>query len=348
MSIRVVVADDSAGVRLAISSAFKKIPGVEVVGTAVDGIDVVGKVLQHRPDLVTIDYVMPNRDGVTAASIIHRHFPDMVLALVSGSDAPQAEAALVAAKNLPIEFIPKPSATTPMGVWAEMYLHPLVSRIEERGTLNREPVRLVAKRGDQAIEAVLIGASTGGPNAVTTVLAALDPSIGVPVFIVQHMPVAFTEVFARSLDDATPWKVAEAFDGALPKPGEAWVAQGDKHMRIVRDVANRLKIQFDEGPREHGCRPAVDVMFRSAAESLGSRCVAAVLTGMGRDGTPGGLELHASGGTLVVQDQATSVVWGMPGSLAQTGVATAVLPLSDVGPWLTERVNAANRRKARV
>ncbi len=343
MSVRVLIADDSAGVRLALAAALRRIPGVEVVGTANDGVEVVGKAIQLKPDLITLDLEMPNRDGVSAAAAIHRHCPHAVLALVSGAEASTAQAALAFAPHLPIEYIPKPGAGSAFESWVATRLGPLIERLEERGpAYTRAAQSARAQSGPlQSVEAVLVGSSTGGPSAVTQFLQGLDPEIGVPVIVVQHMPPVFTEVFARSLDNATKWRVREAYERAVVRPGEVWVAQGDKHLKLEK-IGSMIVLRLDEGPREHGCRPAVDVMFRSAVRSIGGRCVCVVLTGMGRDGTPAAHELHAEGAAFVAQDEATSVVWGMPGALAQAGLAEAVLPLSEIAGWVNRRVRTAN------
>jgi two-component system chemotaxis response regulator CheB len=319
------------------------------VATANDGVEVVGKVLALRPDLVTLDLHMPNRDGVSAAAAIHRHCPETVMALVSGADAATAQAALAFAPHLPLEYIPKPAAGNAFDRWVSEHIAPLVERLVERQAQPR-PATIAPRRPtlpSNAIEAVLIGASTGGPSAVTQVLQDLDPDVGVPVLVVQHMPPVFTEVFAKSLDKATRWTVREAYDRAIVRAGEAWVAQGDKHLKLER-VGSMLQLRMDDGPREHGCRPAVDVMFRSAARVLGPRCLGVMLTGMGRDGTPGAMELHAEGATFVAQDEATSVVWGMPGALTQAGIPEVVLPLGEIGRWVGTRVRMANLAAARA
>jgi two-component system chemotaxis response regulator CheB len=343
--IRVVIADDSAGARLALAAGLRRIPGVEVVGTANDGVEVVGKVLQLRPDLVTLDLDMPNRDGVSAAAAIHRHCPDTVLALVSGAEGATAQSALAFAPNLPIEYIPKPAAGKGFDDWVAASLVPLLERLRERPLAGERarPWRRAEERPQEAVEAVLVGASTGGPAAVTTFLQGLDPDIGVPVLIVQHMPPTFTDVFARNLSVNTRWRVREAYDRAVVRAGDAWVAQGDRHMRIER-IGDMLTLRLDDGPREHGCRPAVDVLFRSAARVLRGRCIGVMLTGMGRDGTPGATELHAEGASFVAQDEATSVVWGMPGALAQAGLAEAVLPLPEIAPWVASRIRVIRSR----
>lgn len=343
--IRVVIADDSAGARLALAAGLRRIPGVEVVGTAADGVEVVGKVLALRPDLVTLDLEMPNRNGVSAAAAIHRHCPDTVLALVSGAEGQTAQNALSFAPHLPIEYIPKPAAGAAFDIWVNNNLVPLVERLRERPAPGaRVPGwRRAEEQRQDDIEAILVGASTGGPAAVTTFLQGLDTDIGVPVIIVQHMPASFTDAFARNLSNNTKWRVREAYDRAVARAGDAWVAQGDKHLVLER-TGDMLVMRLDDGPRQHGCRPAVDVMFRSAASVLRGRCLGVMLTGMGRDGTPGAIELHAEGAVFVAQDEATSVVWGMPGALAQAGLAEAVLPLPEIAPWVNGRVRAMRAR----
>jgi len=341
--VRVVIADDSASIRLALAAGFRQIPGVEVVGTAADGVEVVGKVLSLRPDLVTLDLDMPNRDGVSAAVAIHRHSPDTLMVLVTGANSETVKNALSYAPHLPIEYLSKPGAGESFEAWIANSLAPLIERLSDRQAQKKAislpsttPPSLTRK-----VEAILVGASTGGPPAVTTLLAHLDPSLGVPVLIVQHMPPKFTEVFARSLDTATPWTVREAYDRAMVRPGEAWVAQGDWHMKVER-ANGGLQLRLDDSPREHGCRPAVDVLFRSAALSLKGQCIAVMLTGMGRDGTPGAYDLHAQGACFVAQDQATSVVWGMPGALAQSGIPEAVLPLAEIAGWVNMKIRKIN------
>lgn len=345
MAIRVVIADDSAAVRLAFAAAFRRMPGVEVVATASDGVDVVGKVLTHRPDMVTLDYEMPNRSGLDAAIAIHRHLPNTLMVMISSVRPEVVRSALAVAPDVPIEFLPKPSASDNFENWLSQMLGPLLERIRDNQTL--VPGEIEKTTGACAgVEVVLVGASTGGPAAVTTFLSQLSPGIGVPVVIVQHMPPNFTETFAASLDGATAWKVREAFDGAVLRPGEAWVARGGMHLQFER-TGRSCVLKLDEGPREHGCRPAVDVMFRSAAQVFGRRCVAVVLTGMGRDGTPGAKELSAAGACFAAQDQATSVVWGMPGALASAGLAEAVLPLNQLAGWVEQKVKNSRKLGAR-
>ncbi len=343
-----LIADDSAGVRLAIAAGLRRLPNVEVVGTAVDGVDVVGKALQLRPDLVTLDIEMPHRDGVSAAAAIHRHSPNTILAIVSGMGPRAVETALAVAPGLPVEYIPKPGGGQEFEEWVASRLTPLIDRLAARFTTRSTPApaaRAEVPAGN-GIHAVLVGASTGGPAAVTAFLSSLDPNIGVPVIIVQHMPAMFTDVFARNLDHNTPWRTREAYDGAPVRRGEAWVAQVDRHF-CLEWTGQLLTLRLNDGPREHGCRPSVDVLFRSAAETLGSRCVAVMLTGMGRDGTPAASVLHAKGVRLVAQDEATSVVWGMPGALVQAGLADAVLPLPEIAAWVTTEVrNAQVKRRS--
>lgn len=343
--IRVLVADDSSTVRLALSGALRRIPSVEVVGTATDGNEAISKAIALRPDLVTLDLEMPNRDGVSAAVDIHRHCPQAVLALVSGTAPSSVQAALSVAPHLPIEYMAKPSSGVSFDEWVAAHLAPLIERLLDRKAEAPAPARPAPVRPPRPmgrrIEAVLVGASTGGPAAVTTFLQGLDPAIGVPVLIVQHMPAGFTDTFARNLGTRTAWQAQEATDGAVPRRGEAWVARGDAHLRIERRQGE-LVLRLGDGPREHGCRPAVDVTWRTAATALGGACVGVMLTGMGRDGTLGAALLQAEGASFVAQDEATSVVWGMPGSLVRAGLAQAVLPLPEIADWVAKHVRAAN------
>lgn len=347
--MRVVIADDSAGIRLAISAAFRRL-GAEVVGTATDGVDAVRKVLALKPDLVTLDLDMPGRDGVAAAAAIHRQCPETVMVLISGSSPDAVRKALAYAPQIPLELIPKPTSQEGFDRWADDSVAPLITRVNElraKPVPKAIPVPAATPRLSPArFEAILVSASTGGPSAVTTFLSQLDVSIGIPVVIVQHMPAKFTEIFAKGLDAATAWQVREAYEGAVPRPGEAWVAQGDRHLKVERN-GESLVLRMDDGEREHGCRPAVDVLYRSAATSLRGNCLCVMLTGMGRDGTPGAGPLHAAGATFVAQDQATSVVWGMPGALTQAGYPEAVLPLGEIAGWVNQRVWAINARAMR-
>lgn len=187
------------------------------------------------------------------------------------------------------------------------------------------------------IELLAVGASTGGPAALATLLKGLPASLPVPVLLTQHMPANFTKVLASRLDAATGLRVREAQGGERLEPGDVWIAPGDRHLVIARD-GDRLVTRLNSDPPECFCRPSVDVMFRSIAEVLGGACLAVVLTGMGQDGLRGATALNAAGATVFTQDEATSVVWGMPGYVTRAGLATRVLPIDQIATEILGRV----------
>jgi two-component system, chemotaxis family, protein-glutamate methylesterase/glutaminase len=184
---------------------------------------------------------------------------------------------------------------------------------------------------------IAIGVSTGGPNALATLVGALPGDLPVPVVIVQHMPPMFTRLLAERLDAISPLRAAEAVPGGQLQPGMIWVAPGDRHM-VVRGARGAAHIELNDGPPENSCRPAVDVLFRSVAEVYGSSAVGVVLTGMGHDGLRGCEHLAAAGAGILAQDQASSVVWGMPGAVVNAGLADRVLPLNDIPTALCARL----------
>jgi two-component system chemotaxis response regulator CheB len=192
------------------------------------------------------------------------------------------------------------------------------------------------------IDILAVGASTGGPNALAEVFGALPADFPVPIVIVQHMPPVFTKLFADRLSASCRLPFREVHDGDLLLPGHAYVAPGDYHMRVVSD--GRVKrLALDHGAQENSCRPAVDVLFRSVAEHFGSKSLAVVMTGMGQDGLRGCERIHERGGQVIVQNEATSVVWGMPGFVARAGIADAVLPLVELAPEVLRRVRRGPR-----
>jgi two-component system, chemotaxis family, protein-glutamate methylesterase/glutaminase len=190
-----------------------------------------------------------------------------------------------------------------------------------------------------AHDAIVVGVSTGGPEALMEFLSMVDGSLPVPIIIVLHMPKEFTGAMATSLDRNCKIRVVEVQDGAVPVAGTAYLAQGGRHCRLERSAEGALRIRLDDGPAENGCRPAVDVLFRSAAQVLGKRALAVVLTGMGSDGTIGAQEMKRLGSMVLVQDEASSVVWGMPGSVVRAGIADEILPLSRIASRLREIVS---------
>jgi two-component system chemotaxis response regulator CheB len=199
----------------------------------------------------------------------------------------------------------------------------------------------------QPVDVIAIGCSTGGPNALSDIFSGLPGNLPVPMVITQHMPRVFTKLLAERLTAGSKVPVHEARDGDVLVPGEAWLAPGDYHMTLER-VAGRVKVRLNQGPPENSCRPAVDVMLRSVAAIYGGRSLTVILTGMGQDGLLGCQALHDLGAPIVVQDEASSVVWGMPGWVAKAGIAGAILPLARLSDAIIQRVGPGKISEAKV
>jgi two-component system chemotaxis response regulator CheB len=215
------------------------------------------------------------------------------------------------------------------------------------GGSTRPAAPAAALRPGARVDVLAVGCSTGGPDALAQVVAGLPGDLPVPVVVVQHMPPVFTRMFAERLDRTSQLTVVEAADGTPAQPGTVLIAPGDKHLTVVRRGTS-VVARLTDGPPENSCRPAVDVLFRSVAAVYGANAVATVLTGMGRDGRKGCEVMRAAGAGVVVQDEASSVVWGMPGAVATAGLADAVLPLNDIASVLLTRVNAGRSPRPKV
>ena len=358
--IRVLVVDDSALVRRLIQTALVDAADIEVVGTARDGLDAIEKVDELLPDVVTLDVEMPRLDGLGALAQIRRSHPRLPVIMFSTLTERGAAATLEALSRGASDYVCKPSNTGSVAEGLASVRDQLVPRIRALAGMRRltpgagqaagpttglaahrvaPAVRRPSGRSAGPVEALLIGCSTGGPDALATLLAQMPATLGVPVLVVQHMPPVFTTMLAQRLDRISPLAVREAATGDVPKAGEVLIAPGGQHLR-VKIRAGRVQVALDQGPQENFCRPAVDVLFRSAAAVWGGRCVAAILTGMGQDGLEGVRLLTEAGACVYVQDEASSVVWGMPGAVAHAGLADEILPLDR----LPGRLVAAVRR----
>ena len=348
--IRVVVVDDSALVRKLIVTALSEADDIEVVGTARDGLDAVDKVAELRPDVVTLDIEMPNLDGLGALTRMREINPRLPVIMFSTLTERGAAATLEALSRGASDYVTKPSNTGSVRQGLESVRDQLIPRIRALvGMRQLAPVqrpkppvpvaRPASAIATGAVRALLIGCSTGGPDALARLLPELPADLGVPVLVVQHMPPVFTTMLAQRLDKLAKLSVREAVDGDVPQAGEVLIAPGDWHLRL-RTSAGRPVVALDQGPQENFCRPAVDALFRSAAEVYGGHAVAAVLTGMGQDGLIGVQLLHEKGVRVLVQDEESSVVWGMPGAVAHAGLADEILPL----PTLAQHLVRAVRR----
>jgi two-component system chemotaxis response regulator CheB len=338
--IRVMVVDDSVVVRKIVTDVLSADPDIEVVGTAVNGRIAVAKLEQLKPDLVTMDIEMPEMNGIEAVRAIRATRSRVPIIMFSTLTERGASATLDALSAGANEYVTKPANVGSVGQSMESVREQLIPKIK---ALTGRPVTVgpsraaaplpppaVPRTGPGKRPAVLvIGSSTGGPEALAKVLPQLPASLPVPVLLVQHMPPVFTRQFAQRLDRLCALRVVEASDGTPLVPGTVHLAPGDHHL-VVRSTARGLQTGLNQGPPENFCRPAVDPLFRSAVTAFDGAVLAVVLTGMGSDGRNGAGEIRAAGGTVLVQDQNSSVVWGMPGAISQAGYADEVLPLDRI------------------
>jgi len=341
--IKVLVVDDSPTIRRLITMALREDREIDVVGVAVNGLEAIARVDELAPDVVTLDIEMPELDGLGALRRIRVSHPRLPVIMFSTLTQRGAITTLEALSLGASDYVTKPSNTGSVAESIESVRSQLVPKIKAlagvRRVLAAEPpkTRPLAAETVRPPEVLVIGASTGGPDALSRLLSELPADLGVPVLVVQHMPPVFTAMLAERLDRVCPLAVTEATDDAVLLPGMVVIAPGDHHLRLGR-TAGVLRTHLDQGPQENFCRPAVDTLFRSVHETVGGRAVAVVLTGMGQDGTAGCGLLARSGARIVVQDEATSVVWGMPGAVAHAGLAHEVLPLERIAARLTTLV----------
>jgi two-component system chemotaxis response regulator CheB len=350
--IRVLVVDDSVVVRRLVSDILAGDARLEVVGTAANGKVALAKIPQVNPDLITLDVEMPVMDGLETVREIRKLHPKLPVIMFSTLTERGATVTLDALEGGANDYVAKPANVGSVTASMEAVRRQLIPKIlalcarsvpvaPSLPPLAARPTAAAGLRSGPPgrVDILAIGASTGGPDALTRVLGALPASLPVPVVVVQHMPPVFTQQFAERLDTRCPLRVHEAVAGTPLKAGHVLIAPGDWHLRVKATGAG-VTARLDQGTPENYCRPAVDVLFRSVAETYGGRVLAVVLTGMGSDGARGSAEIVRAGGSVLVQDEATSVVWGMPGAVATAGLASAQLPLGDVAPAILTRIAA--------
>ncbi|HKS99694.1 MAG TPA: chemotaxis response regulator protein-glutamate methylesterase [Rugosimonospora sp.] len=354
--ISVLVVDDSVVVRRLIVDALGTVPGIRIVGTASNGRLALSKIDQLSPDLVTMDIEMPEMDGLTALRELrkrHRRLPVIMFSTLTEAGASATLDALAAGAS---DYVTKPTHMSSLSAAQAMVRDQLVPRIQALagGPVHRvapartaPPPAAAVPRPTGPVAALLIGASTGGPDALAKVIGALPGNLPVPVLVVQHMPPVFTAMFAERLNRLSSLSVVEAQDGMPVAPGRVFIAPGDHHLQLVQRGTG-LHTKLNDGPPENSCRPAVDVLFRSAAGIYRGNALAAILTGMGQDGKRGAEELHAAGAEIVAQDEASSVVWGMPGAVVTAHLAHTVLPLGEIAQHLISRIAAGKAGRPKV
>lgn len=348
--VRVLVVDDSVVMRRLITQALAEEQAIEVVATAANGRIALDKLDQVKPDLVTLDIEMPVLNGLDTLREIRKRHRALPVIMLSTLTERGASATLEALARGASDYLTKPQSAGGLGpALAEVQseLIPRVLALTGRRATPRKPtpvapppvaVRRSATEPPRRVDLLVIGASTGGPNALTAVMSQLGNQLPVPVVIVQHMPPLFTGLLAERVTKLSGMPVREAEHHTALRAAHGWIAPGGHHVEVVGGATPHLKLH--QGPPENSCRPAVDVLFRSAAAAYGPHVLAVVLTGMGEDGMRGAREIVAAGGRVLAQDEQSSVVWGMPGAVVRSQLADEVLPLQRMAPEITSRLNA--------
>lgn len=362
---RVMVVDDSAVIRGLLTRALESDPSIKVVTTVGNGqlaIDALG-----RPDsdieVIVLDIEMPVMDGITALPRLLQTKPGVAVIMASTLTLKGASVSMKAMSLGASDYVPKPTTTGAISA-ATDFKADLVEKVKSWAQAGRRKRGIAAPSpgvgaeaaptaprrlyGGQPIklrdmppvlrpECLAVGSSTGGPQALFKMFQAIGKINHLPVFVTQHMPATFTIILAEHLGQAASMPSAEAKDGEVVVPGRIYVAPGDFHMLVEGNAAQRV-IRLNKNPPENFCRPAVDPMLRSIAKVYGNKTLFVMLTGMGQDGLKGALELTNVGGTVIAQDEASSVVWGMPGAVATAGLCSAVLPLTDIGAFVKKAI----------
>jgi two-component system, chemotaxis family, protein-glutamate methylesterase/glutaminase len=345
--IRILVVDDSVVIRKLLSETLSADPELEVVGSARDGRIGLAKIAQLHPDLVTLDIEMPVLNGLETLPELRRLYPKLPVIMFSTLTERGASATLDALSLGASDYATKPSNTGSQAGAIAAIQAELIPKIKAlcAGAVPklkslpppRPPVQ-VPRPAHRRIEIVAIGTSTGGPNALAEVLPRIPKDFPIPIVVVQHMPPIFTHLLAERLGGRSQIIIKEGIADVVLCPGQAWIAPGNFHMTVKR-AAMGSRLSLNQGPPENSCRPAVDVLFRSVAEVYGANVLGVVMTGMGSDGVNGARRIRESGGEVIVQDEASSVVWGMPGLVQASGQADAVYPLDQLAQEITRRVS---------
>lgn len=366
--IKVLVVDDSVVVRRLVSDALAEDPAIDVVGTASNGKIALSKLTTLDPDLITLDIEMPVMDGLETLREIRKLKPRLPVVMFSTLTEAGASATLDALALGASDYVTKPANVGSVTLAMEAVRTELVPKVKalcgravglvrpgrpvsftpnatatgavptpRAGTSSLAPT-FPTPSPKRRVEVVVIGSSTGGPNALAALWPHMPAELPVPVLIVQHMPPMFTRLLAERLSRSGPMPVHEATDGETLVRGHAYIAPGDHHM-VIEATAAGGRIRVNQLPPVNSCRPSVDPLFQSASRTHRNGVLGVMLTGMGNDGLDGSRSIRESGGQMVVQDEATSIVWGMPGHVAEAGLADTVLPLPKIAAEIIGRVH---------
>jgi len=353
--IQIMIVDDSVVVRKALTEVLSTDPELNVAGWASNGRLALAKLPMVRPDIILLDIEMPEMDGLEAIPGIRKISPRTPIIMFSTLTERGAEATLDALALGASDYVAKPS-NKDMAATSEAIKRDLVPKIKALcrlpmsagktssgiptipAAVPRAHIRIAPVRSN-SLKIVAIGVSTGGPDALARLLPAFPKNFPLPMLIVQHMPPIFTMLLAKRLASRCALPVREAQPGDLIAPSRIWIAPGDYHM-VAEEEDRHVRLRTHQGPRENFCRPSVDVLFRSVAAIYGSHALGVILTGMGQDGLKGCEALAAAGASLIVQDEESSVVWGMPGFVARAGLAEKILPLDQICGEIVRRAAA--------
>ncbi len=341
MGIRVLTVEDSTLIRLIINNTIKDMDGVELVGTAENGKVALELIKELKPDVITLDLVMPVMDGLETLTKIREFSNVPVIILSAQSDMRTTIEALEKGAQ---DFLTKPESITRNRKEFRKDLHARFKALVHNSKPNKNhsekknkqsTVKSKPRRNsdNKKVDALLIGASTGGPKMLTSLIKTLPSDLSIPIFIVQHMPAGFTASFAKRLDSLAAVSVVEAEHNMPVEKGIVYLAPGGYHM-VIQD--NRINLLDTE--KIHSVKPAIDPMFSSAIEQYGGNLLAVILTGMGRDGAQGCVEVKEAGGFVIAQDEETSVVYGMPKSALETGAVDVVLPIDEIIKEINEQI----------